>query len=96
MNSLYILDISPLLDLGLVKIFSQSVSCHFVEAVVKGVGFYPHIFLNMVMKHGTFLVEVVKPLLYTVIKSTKLFLSNLFPFEFCQSSYCSKTSSTIL
>ena len=28
--SLYILDISPLSDVGLVKIFSQSVGCHFV------------------------------------------------------------------
>ena len=30
LSSLYILDISPLLDLGLVKILSQSVGCHFV------------------------------------------------------------------
>jgi hypothetical protein len=30
LRSLYILDISPLLDMGLVKIFSQSVGCHFV------------------------------------------------------------------
>ena len=34
MSSLYILDISPLLDLGLVKIFSQSVGCHFVLVTV--------------------------------------------------------------
>ena len=34
MNSLYILDISPLLDIGLVKIFSQSVGCHFVPLTV--------------------------------------------------------------
>ena len=31
MSSLYILDISPLSDVGLVKIFSQSVGCHFVS-----------------------------------------------------------------
>jgi hypothetical protein len=30
MSSLYILDISPLSEVGLVKIFSQSVGCHFV------------------------------------------------------------------
>jgi hypothetical protein len=29
LSSLYILDISPLLDVGLVKIFSQSVGCLF-------------------------------------------------------------------
>jgi hypothetical protein len=29
LSSLYILDISPLLDIGLVKIFSQSVGCCF-------------------------------------------------------------------
>ena len=34
MSSLYILDISPLLDVGLVKIFSQSVGCHFVLLTV--------------------------------------------------------------
>jgi hypothetical protein len=28
LNSLYILDISPLSDVGLVKIFSQYVGCH--------------------------------------------------------------------
>ena len=32
--SLYILDISPLLDVGLLKIFSQSVSCCFVLLTV--------------------------------------------------------------
>ena len=30
LSSLCILDISPLLDVGLVKIFSQAVGCHFV------------------------------------------------------------------
>jgi hypothetical protein len=30
LSSLYIFDISPLSDVGLVKIFSQSVGCHFV------------------------------------------------------------------
>ena len=30
LSSLYVLDISPLSDVGLVKIFSQSVGCHFV------------------------------------------------------------------
>ena len=34
LNSLYILDISPLSDVGLVKIFSQSVGCHFVLLTV--------------------------------------------------------------
>jgi hypothetical protein len=34
LSSLYILDISPLLDVGLVKIFSQSVGCHFVLLTV--------------------------------------------------------------
>jgi hypothetical protein len=34
LSSLYILDISPLLDLGLVKIFSQSVGCLFVLLTV--------------------------------------------------------------
>jgi hypothetical protein len=34
LSSLYILDISPLSDLGLVKIFSQSVGCHFVLLTV--------------------------------------------------------------
>jgi len=34
LSSLYILDISPLSVLGLVKIFSQSVSCHFVLTTV--------------------------------------------------------------
>jgi hypothetical protein len=29
LNSLYILDVSPLSDVGLVKIFSQSVGCRF-------------------------------------------------------------------
>ena len=33
-SSLYILDISPLSDVGLVKIFSQSVSCLFVLFIV--------------------------------------------------------------
>jgi hypothetical protein len=33
-NSLYILDISPLLDVGLVKLFFQSVGCHFVLLTV--------------------------------------------------------------
>jgi hypothetical protein len=30
LSSLYILDVSPLPDVGLVKIFSQSVECQFV------------------------------------------------------------------
>ena len=34
LSSLYILDISPLLDVGLVKTFSQSVRCHFVLLMV--------------------------------------------------------------
>ena len=34
LSSLYILNISPLLDLGLVKIFSQSVGCRFVLLTV--------------------------------------------------------------
>jgi hypothetical protein len=34
LSSLYILDISPLSDLGLVKIFSQSVGCLFVLLIV--------------------------------------------------------------
>jgi hypothetical protein len=34
LSSLYILDISPLSDAGLVKIFSQSVACHFVVLTV--------------------------------------------------------------
>jgi hypothetical protein len=34
LSSLYILDISPLSDLGFVKIFSQSISCHFVLLTV--------------------------------------------------------------
>jgi hypothetical protein len=34
LSSLYILDISPLLDFGLVKIFSQSVGCCFVLLTV--------------------------------------------------------------
>ena len=34
LNSLYILDISPISDLVLVKIFSQSVGCHFVLLTV--------------------------------------------------------------
>ena len=36
LSSLYILDIRPLSDVGLVKIFSQSVSCHFCP-----INFYP-------------------------------------------------------
>jgi hypothetical protein len=34
LNSLYILDLSPLSDVELVKIFSQSVGCHFVLLTV--------------------------------------------------------------
>ena len=34
LSSLYILDISPLSDVGLVKIFSQFVGCHFVLLTV--------------------------------------------------------------
>jgi hypothetical protein len=34
LSSLYILDISPLLDVGLVKIFSKSVGCCFVLLTV--------------------------------------------------------------
>uniref|UniRef100_A0A8C6GPC2 Uncharacterized protein n=1 Tax=Mus spicilegus TaxID=10103 RepID=A0A8C6GPC2_MUSSI len=34
LSSLYILDTSPLSDVGLVKIFSQSVGCHFVLLTV--------------------------------------------------------------
>jgi hypothetical protein len=34
LNSLYILDISPLSDVGLVKIFSHSVGCCFVLLMV--------------------------------------------------------------
>jgi hypothetical protein len=34
LSSLYILDISPLLDLGLVKMFLHSVGCHFVLLTV--------------------------------------------------------------
>jgi len=34
LSSLYIFDISPLSDVGLVKIFSQSVGCHFVLMTV--------------------------------------------------------------
>ena len=33
-SSMYILDISPLLYVGLVKIFSQSIGCHFVLLTV--------------------------------------------------------------
>ena len=33
-SSLYILDISPLSDVGVVKIFSQFVGCHFVLLTV--------------------------------------------------------------
>jgi hypothetical protein len=34
MSSLYILDISPLSEVGLLKIFSQSVGCHFALLTV--------------------------------------------------------------
>jgi hypothetical protein len=34
LSSLYILDICPLSDVGLVKIFSKSVGCHFVLLTV--------------------------------------------------------------
>ena len=34
LSSLYILDIIPLLDVGLVKIFSHSVGCHFVYTLL--------------------------------------------------------------
>ena len=34
LSSLYMLDISPILDVGLVKIFSQSIGCHFVLLTV--------------------------------------------------------------
>jgi hypothetical protein len=34
LSSLYILDISPLTDVGLVKFFSHSVGCHFVLLMV--------------------------------------------------------------
>jgi hypothetical protein len=34
LNSLYILDISPLSDLGLLKIFAKSVHCHFILLTV--------------------------------------------------------------
>jgi hypothetical protein len=34
LSSLYILDSSPLLDVGLIKIFFQSVGCHFVLLTV--------------------------------------------------------------
>jgi hypothetical protein len=34
LSSLYILDISPLSDVGLVKSFSQSVSCQFVLCLI--------------------------------------------------------------
>jgi hypothetical protein len=34
LSSLYVLDINPLLDVGLVKIFSQSVDCHFALLTV--------------------------------------------------------------
>jgi hypothetical protein len=34
LSSLYILDISPLLDVGLVRIISQSLGCHFVQLKV--------------------------------------------------------------
>jgi hypothetical protein len=34
LSSLYMLDISPLLDVGLLKIFSQSIGCHFVLLIV--------------------------------------------------------------
>jgi hypothetical protein len=34
LRSLYILDISPLSDVGLVKIFSQSVGCQFVLSII--------------------------------------------------------------
>ena len=37
MINLYILDSSPLLDVGLVKIFSQSVGCHFVLLTMSSV-----------------------------------------------------------
>ena len=56
LSSLYILHISPLLDVGLVKIFSQSVGYHFVLMMVsfelqKLFSFMRHInlfaFLNM-------------------------------------------------
>jgi hypothetical protein len=34
LSSLYILDISPLSDVGLVKIFSQSVGCQFILLIM--------------------------------------------------------------
>ena len=36
LSSLYILDISPLLDVQLVKIFFQSVGHHFLAGIMKG------------------------------------------------------------
>ena len=49
LNSLYILDISPLSDVGLIKIFSQSVGCHFVLLTVtftEALQFYEVPFVN--------------------------------------------------
>jgi hypothetical protein len=48
LNFLYILDISPLSDLGLVKIFFQSVSCHFVLLTVS---FALLMFCNVMRSH---------------------------------------------
>jgi hypothetical protein len=48
LSSLYILDVSLLSDVGLVKIFSQSIGCHFV---VLTVSFALHKFCNFMRSH---------------------------------------------
>ena len=40
LSSLYMLDISPLSDIGLVKIFSQSAGCCFVLCLTEALQFY--------------------------------------------------------
>jgi hypothetical protein len=67
LSSLYILNISPLLDLGLVKIFAQSVSCLFVLLTVS---FALQKLCNVMRSHLLFLILQYKSL---------VFCSGIFP-----------------
>jgi hypothetical protein len=46
LNSLYILDLSPLWDVGLVNIFSQLIDCQFVLCLTEALQFYEVPFVN--------------------------------------------------
>jgi hypothetical protein len=83
LSSLYILDISPLLDVGLVTIFSQSVSCCFAPLTV--------FIFNLPSWHNYYLLPG-KHALIIILSSIPSTCPKLYPWLFtCRSGLCGQS-----